>query len=298
VASLTAVLLDGLLYSSWLFVVAVGLTMIYGVMKILNIAHGSLYALGAYAAASLVGWYFAGGYPPAGAYFLLFGAALAVGVVFGVVIERSVLRRMYGGDEVLTVLATYALFLILDDAVKLIWGVDPYFAYQPYTLPGFVDIFGLPYQVYDLCFILIAVALGAGLWWWLNRTIAGKLLAAVIHDREMSAAFGINVRKIYVLTFVAGSVLGALGGALTAPKISVAPGLGVDVIVLAFAVVVIGGLGSVGGAIVGALIVGFARAMAVHWLPQAELFAIYMVMALVLAARPKGLFALAEARKI
>lgn len=296
--SLVAVALDGLLYSSWLFVIAVGFTLIYGVMKILNIAHGSLYALGAYAAAWGVGEYFARGYAPAGAYLLLLAAALVVGVVFGLLVERGVLRLMYGGDEVLTVLATYAVFLILEDFVKLVWGVDPYYAYQPYNLPGFVDVLGLPYQIYDLCFIALAAAMGWGLWRWLSRSPSGKTLRAVIRDPEISAAFGVNVRKIYMLTFIAGSTLGALGGALTAPKISVTPGLGVEVIVLAFAVVVIGGLGSVVGAMVGAVVVGFARAAAVHWLPEVELFAIYAVMAAVLAFRPRGLFAPEAARKI
>ena len=296
--SLIAVALDGLLYSSWLFVIAVGLTLIYGVMKILNIAHGSLYALGAYAAAWGVGEYFAQGHAPVGAYLLLLAAALFVGAVFGLLIERGVLRLMYGGDEVLTVLATYAVFLILEDFVKLVWGVDPYYAFQPYNFPGFVDVFGLLYQVYDLCFIALAAAVGWGLWRWLSRSASGKLLRAVIHDPEISAAFGVNVRKMYILTFIAGSTLGALGGALTAPKISVVPGLGVEVIVLAFAVVVIGGLGSVVGAMIGAVIVGFARAAAVHWLPEVELFAIYAVMAAVLTFRPRGLFAPETARKI
>ena len=296
--SLVAVALDGLLYSSWLFVVAVGLTLIYGVMKILNIAHGSLYALGAYMGAWAVGEWFARDFFPAGAYLLLLASALAVGAVFGALIERGVLRMMYGGDEVLTILATYAVFLILEDFVKLAWGVDPYYAFQPYNLLGFVEVFGLLYQVYDLCFIALAAATGWGLWRWLNRSGSGKLLRAVIHDPEISAAFGVNVRKIYILTFVAGSTLGALGGALTAPKISVVPGLGVEVIVLAFAVVVIGGLGSVAGAMVGAVVVGFARAAAVHWLPEVELFAIYAVMAAVLSFRPRGLFAPEVARKI
>ncbi len=293
-----AIILDGIVYASWLFIVSLGLTLIYGVMRILNIAHGSLYALGAYAAASLIGVYFSQGYPPYASYALLLVSAIIVGLVSGLLIERGVLRLMYGRDEVVMLLVTYAIFLVLEDVMKLLWGVDPYFAYQPYGILGLVDVFGLPYMVYDFGFVGIAVVSGAAVWWGLKRTRAGKQLIAVIHDREMSVALGINVPAIFTVTFILGAMLAALGGAFTAPKISVFPGIAVEVIVLAFAVVVIGGLGSVGGAMIGALLVGLARAAAVHLFPEVELFVIYGVMALVLAVRPHGLFAAPEARKI
>ena len=293
-----AIILDGLVYAAWLFIISVGLTLIYGVMKILNIAHGSLYAIGAYAAASSIGLYFAHGYPPYLSFLLLILAAVVAGAVSGLIIERCILRFMYGRDEVLMVLVTYGIFLILEDVVKVVWGVDPYFAYQPYGLPGTVEILGLSYAVYDLGLIVFVTCVGVAIWWGLNRTRMGKLLIAVIHDREMASACGINVPAIFTITFIIGSVLGALGGALTAPKISVVPGLGVEVIVLAFAVAVIGGLGSIGGAMIGALVVGFVRASAVHLLPEAELFVIYVVMSAVLIVRPHGLFARPEGRKI
>jgi branched-chain amino acid transport system permease protein len=298
VLTAVAILIDGAVFAAWLFIVSVGLTLIYGVMRILNIAHGSLYALGAYAAAALVGAYFAQGYPPLASYLLLPAAALLVGVVAGLAIERGVLRLMYGRDEVIMVLVTYAIFLVLEDVIKLIWGVDPYFAYQPYGLLGTVDVLGLPYPIYDLATIALAIVIGAVVWWGLNRTRAGKLLIAVIHDREMSMAVGIDVTRLFMITFVLGAILAALGGAVSAPKISVVPGIGVEVIVLAFAVVVIGGLGSIGGAMIGAVIVGFARAAAVHLLPEAELFVIYAIMAAVLVVRPYGLFAKPQARRI
>lgn len=294
----TAILLDGLLYAAWLFLVAVGLTLIFGVLRILNLAHGALYALGAYVAASAIGAYLTGGYPPPSSYLLLAAAAVVVGVVAGVVIERGVLRFFYGRGEVIMLLVTFAVLLILEDVMKLIWGVDPYYTFQPYSMPGTVEVLGLRYAVYDLGLIVCALVLGGAVWWGLNRTRVGKLLIAVIHDREMSAALGINVARLFTLTFVVGATLGALGGALTAPRISVVPGIGVEVIVLAFAVVVIGGLGSIGGAMLGALMVGIARAMAVHLLPEVELFVIYAVMALVLVFRPYGLFAVAEGRRI
>jgi len=294
----TAVVLDALTYAGWLFLAAVGLTLIYGVMRILNMAHGGFYAFGAYTAAAAVGAMTTAGLPAAASFLALFGAAIVVGVVCGLLVERGFLRFMYGRDEVLMVLVTYALFLIMEDLAKIIWGTDPYFAFLPYIHFGIVEVNGLPYQVYDLLFIGLALAIGIFLWWGINRTRLGKLMQVVIENRELAMAMGINVARIFTVTFVIGTMLGALGGALTAPKISVNPGIGVEVIVLSFAVVVIGGLGSMVGSIVGALIVGFVRALSVHFFPEFEVFVIYLVMAAILSVRPHGLFAQQEGRKI
>ena len=296
--TILVILIDGLVYSSWLFIVAAGLTLIYGVMKILNMAHGSLYAIGAYTAASLVGWYFNSGYTPWGSFALFIGGALLAGIFTGLLVERGLLRWMYGRDEVVMILVTYGVLLILEDVTKLLWGVDAYFAYQPYGMLGRIRLSGITFAKYDLTLILVAGFVGLALWYSLNRTRQGKILRAVIHDREISLAMGINVNRIFILTFIIGSALGALAGGLTAPALSVAPGIGIEIIILAFAVVVIGGLGSVGGAAIGALLVGLCRAMAVHTYPQFELFVIYGVMAAVLAVRPQGLFVTAAARKI
>jgi len=292
------ILIDGLIYSSWLFIVAVGLTLIYGVMKILNLAHGSLYAIGAYTSASLVGWYFSTGYFPWAGFALFIGAAILAGMLTGFIIERGLLRFMYGRDEVVMILVTYGILLILEDVIKLLWGVDAYFAYQPYSMLGRIRLSGISFAGYDLSLILVAGLVGFALWYALNQTRQGKLLRAVIHDSEVSQAMGINVSRVFVVTFVIGSALGALAGGLTAPALSVAPGIGIEVIILAFAVVVIGGLGSVGGAAIGSLLVGICRALAVHTYPQLELFVIYGVMAMVLSIRPQGLFVTATARKI
>lgn len=295
---LVAVVVDGIVYASWLFIIAVGLTLIYGVMKILNIAHGSLYALGAYTAVTLAGGWLAKGYAPMGSYAMLLVAALIVGLVAGPLIERGLLRLMYGKDEVVLVLVTYALFLILEDLIKLGWGVDPLFVAEPYGFLGSFDIAGLTYPTYNVVLIGVAIAAGAALAWYLQKTRGGKLLLAVIHDREISAAMGVNVGRTYFLTFTVGAMLAAIGGALTAPTVSVVTGMGAEVIVLAFAVVVIGGLGSLAGAALGALVVGMVRSAAVHYFPEVELFSIYFVMAAVLIFRPKGLFSGAEVRKI
>ena len=296
--TLIAILVDGLIYSSYLFMVAVGLTVIFGVMKILNVTHGSFYAFGAYMSATLVGIYYETDLPEFGGFLAIFAAALVVGLFFGVVLERGLLRFLYHRDEHIIVLATFAMFLVLEDVLMMIWGTDPYYATEPMGLLGFIEYGALAYDWYRLSFIGLAIVVGLGLWLGLTRTKWGKLLLAVIFDREISQAMGVNVTVVFLVTFVIGSILGALGGAYIAPTISVSPGIGVEVIVLAFAVVVIGGMGSIPGAMIGSLLVGISRAAAVHKFPEIELFVIYAIMAAVLAFRPEGLFAPAQARKI
>ncbi|MCL6499274.1 MAG: branched-chain amino acid ABC transporter permease [Firmicutes bacterium] len=295
---LLIIAVDGLVFASWLFLVSVGLSLIYGVLRILNIAHGSLFAVGAYAGASLVVAYSAAGLWPPGALGVLLVAALAAGLVAGPVIERGIVRWTYGREPVMQLLVTFSVFLILEDLTKLVWGVSPYYAYQPYQLLGQVRIGGIDYPAYSFLLLLVAVLTGVGLWWFVRRTRFGRLVVAVIHDPEISVAMGVNLSRVYVTTFALGSVLAALGGAFTAPMISVVPGIGVEVIVLAFAVVVVGGLGSLEGAAVGALLIGLVRAAAVHLVPVLELFTIYLVMAAVLLVRPLGLFGRVEARRI
>jgi branched-chain amino acid transport system permease protein len=295
---LAAVFFDGIIYSSWLFTAAIGLTLIYGVMKILNLTHGSFYALGAYAAASLTGALLAKGMPPMLSYAVLLGSAVLVALVLAPLIERGLLKHMYAKDEVVIMLITYALFLILEDTIKLIWGVNPYFIAEPYGLLGSIEFGALIYPTYSLIIIFVALAAGLGLAWTLTGTRVGKLLLTVIHDPEIARALGINVGRFYLVTFTFGSLLAAIGGAFTAPTMSVVPAMGVEIIVLSFAVVVIGGLGSLPGAAIGAIIVGLVRSASIHYAPQLELFVIYLVMALVLTFRPRGLFSIAEARKI
>ena len=297
-AEFVTVLVDGIFYSAWLFVAAVGLTLIYGVMKIVNLTHGSFYALGAYAGASFTGAWIAAGYPPMLSYAVLLVSAIIITLVFAPLIERGILRFMYAKEEVVILLITYALFLILEDVIKLIWGVDPYFVSEPYALLGSFDVGEMTYPTYNLILVGIAIVSAGGLTLLLQGTRIGKLLRTVIHDPEVSRAMGINVDRFYLVTFTFGSLLAAIGGAFTAPTVSVVPGLGVEVIVLSFAVVVIGGLGSLPGAALGAVIVGLVRSATIHYVPALELFVIYFVMAMVLAFRPRGLFSLAEPRKI
>jgi branched-chain amino acid transport system permease protein len=274
--TLSAILTDGLVYAAYLFIVAIGLTLIFGVMKILNVTHGSFYAFGAYGAATAVGIYANSDLPAALGFLFMIALAMAIGLVMGLVLERGILRLVYGRDEVVVVLVTYAVFLILEDVIVLIWGP----------------------RSYAIVLVAIAAALAGIAYWALKFSRYGRLLTTVIFDRETAAAFGINVTLVYTVTFVIGAMLGALGGAVMAPKMSITLGIGVEVIVLAFAVVAIGGMGSIEGALIGALVVGICRAAAVHLVPQLELFVIYGVMALVLVVRPYGLFVRAQPRKI
>jgi branched-chain amino acid transport system permease protein len=293
-----AIFTDGLVYAAYLFIVAIGLTLIFGVMKILNVAHGSFYAFGAYGAATAVGIYANSGLSAALGFLFMIALAMAIGLVLGIILERGILRWVYGRDEVVTVLVTYAVFLILEDVIVLIWGPRSYGAWQPMVAAGNIDVGALTLSNYDILLVIIAAVLAVLSYWALRFTRYGRLLTVLIFDRETAAAFGVNVTMMYTATFLIGAMLGALGGAVMAPKISVTLGIGVEVIVLAFAVVAIGGMGSVEGSLIGALIVGMCRAAAVHLAPQIELFVIYGVMALVLVVRPYGLFVRAQPRKI
>ncbi|MEQ8604194.1 MAG: branched-chain amino acid ABC transporter permease [Marivibrio sp.] len=292
------ILVDGVVYASYLFMVALGLTLIFGVLRILNIAHGSLYAFGAYAAATFTTFVPALGLPPEFSLIAMFLAALAVAIVLAPILERGLLRLFYGRDEVLILLITYAVFLVLEDVSKLIWGVQPYYVFEPRNLFGNVEIGELFYVGYDLMLIALAAVAGLAVWLGLNKTKVGKIVLAVIHNPDVSACMGVRVNWVYLLAFFVGVFLAALAGAFTSPLISVQPGISIPIIIASFAVVIIGGLGSIPGAAIGALIVGIARATAIYEFPAAEVFIIYFVMAIVLVFRPEGLFQRTQARKI
>jgi branched-chain amino acid transport system permease protein len=290
--------IDATSYAAWLFLISIGLTLVFGVLKLLNVAHGGFYAVGAYMAAYAIGIVARAGWGTAGQFAAAAVATVLVGAILGLAIERSVLARLYRQPEAMILIATYAVFLILDDSTKQIWGGESLYANGPRDSLGLVRLGALQYPVYDIALIGLAIAAAALTWFVLHATRIGHCVTAVVIDREMSAAMGINVGRVMTGTFVAGATLGALSGALTAPKIALSPGMGVEVIVIAFAVVVVGGLGSIPGAVLGAVIIGIAHAVTAHLFPQLELFAVYAVMAGVLALRPHGLLAGTEARKI
>lgn len=287
--------LDGLAYAGQLFMVAVGLTLVFGVLKILNVAHGSLFAIGAYVAATLIGWLGAEEL----SLLALAIAALAVGASLGPLIERGLLARIYDKEHVLQLLVTFALFMILEDLQKLVWGVQPRFEDAPVRLLGQVEVGGIFYTAYQLL-LLPGVALVSLLLlvWFLRRTLLGRSIVAVTHDREAAVAIGIDARFVYLSTFTIGAGLAALGGALAAPTTSLVPGIGVQMIVLSFAVVATAGLGQIEGAAVTALLIGLARALAVYFAPELEVVVPYLLMVAVLLIRPAGLFGGSELRRV
>ena len=292
------ILVDGITYAAWLFLVSLGLTLVFGVLRLLNVAHGGFYSFGAYCAAFAIGICVRAGFSVAFQLVALILTSVIIGGIIAIVMERTVLARLYAQEETLVLLATYAVFLILEDLTKLIWGGVSLYANQPRDALGQVTIGALPFPVYDLVLVVVAIALAIAVAFVLSHTRIGRLVTAVTADRDMSLAMGINVTRILTGTFVVGAALGALAGALTAPKIAILPGIGVEVIVLAFAVVVVGGLGSVTGAITAAMLIGLFRALASHLLPEAEVFVTYAVMAAVLAIRPFGLFSPVTVRRI
>lgn len=291
--------MDGLSYASLLFLVALGMTLVFGVMRILNMAHGSVYAFGGYAAASIGLWAAAAGLPDAWSLAVLVLAAVLVGTVLGALMETSLLRRIYDKEPMLQLLVTFAAFMIFEDLQRMIFGTQPYSYSAIVDFLGVVDILGITYTRYQL-FVLpgTALAIFFGLRSFLKYSRMGKQIVAVAHHREVSMAMGINVKRICLLTFIVGSILGALGGALALPTSSWVPGNGAEMIVLSFAVVATAGLGQIEGALVAAVLIGLARAFSVYLLPELEVLVPYLIMVLVLLFKPQGLFSVAQARRV
>ena len=294
----TIILFDAMSYAATLFLLSVGLTVVFGVLRILNVSHGGIYALGAYMGTWLALWVLDIGLPPVMTYLALLLGALIIGFTTGPIIERLLLRRIYSSDMHIQLLLTFSILLILDDSMKLIWGMEPLFVSEPYALLGRFKVVGIVYPGYDFMLVGVSVLFGGGLIWLVRGTHFGKLVVSVINDREVSTAVGINVNFIFTAAFTIGALAAALGGAFIAPKIAVVPQFALEVVVLAFAVIAIGGMGSIEGAVVGSLIVSLARALAIHLAPEFDLVAIYLIMILVLAFRPQGLFGEIEFRKI
>ena len=295
---ITIIIFDALSYGATLFLLSIGLTVVFGVLRVLNISHGGIYALGAYMGTWLALLVLGEKFSPWMTYPALILGALFIGLTVGPIIERVFLRRIYGADMHIQLLLTFSILLILDDGMKLIWGMEPIFVSEPYSLLGSFSVVGIIYPWYDFALVGVSIIFGGLLIWVVRATSYGKIVTSVINDREGSTAVGINVNVIYTVAFTVGSLAAALGGCLIAPKIAVVPQFALEVVVLAFAVIAIGGMGSLEGAALGALIVSFARALAIHLAPEFDLVAIYVIMILVLAFRPQGLFGEIEFRKI
>jgi branched-chain amino acid transport system permease protein len=280
---------NALLYASILFLIAGGLSLIYGVMRIVNLAHGTLYAIGAYMAAWLVGKGIAAGVSPVLLLLLLPVGAVTVGVV-GAVMEPTLLRPMYRRAEEYQLLVTFGLLLMLEDVIRFVWGGTPLSAAVIMESLGSLRILGARYPTYNLVIIAIGLVSALLLWAFIYRTKFGVLLRATSQDMRMASSLGVNVRKVYVQAFALGCTMAGLGGAIIVPGQAAVLGMGTDALILAFVVVVIGGLGSLLGALIGALIVGVMRTVGIMFFPEVELAVLYLIAAIVLLIRPTGLF--------
>jgi branched-chain amino acid transport system permease protein len=288
VDTLVIQILNSLFYASILFLIACGLTLVYGVMRIVNMAHGNLYALGAYVAAWIVG--LAAGHFPSAALFLLLLAGAGAAALAGTILEPTLLRPLYRRAEEYQLLITFGLLLILEDLLRLVWGPYPLTAGTISDALGSVTILGATYPGYNIFVIVVGAAAAAGLWAFVYKTRFGVMLRATSQDMRMAAALGINVKRVYVQAFSIGCFMAGLGGAVVMPISGAVLGMGVEALILAFVVVVIGGLGSLEGALVGALIVGVVRTLGITYFAEIELAILYLIAAIVLFFRPAGLF--------
>jgi branched-chain amino acid transport system permease protein len=289
VAILIIQILNSLLYASVLFLIAAGLSLIFGVMRIVNLAHGTLYGIGAYVTAWLVGAGIAHGVPLGWLFLMLLGGAVAVALI-GIVIEPLLLRPFYTRAEEYQLLVTFGLLQILEDLIRLVWGGTPLSADTLMDALPIIKIGGLNYPVYDFFVIAVGIVAAVALWAVIYHTRFGVLLRATSQDRRMASALGLNVGLVYVVAFGIGCFMAGLGGAIVVPTQAAVLGMGVDALVIAFVVVVIGGLGSLKGALVGAVIVSFVRTAGIQFFPEFELAVLYVIAAGVLLIRPTGLF--------
>jgi branched-chain amino acid transport system permease protein len=288
-AILIVQILNSLLYASVLFLIAAGLSLIFGVMRIVNLAHGSLYAVGAYVTAWLVGSGIALGVPLGWLFLVLPVGALAVALI-GIVIEPLLLRPFYARAEEYQLLVTFGLLQILEDLIRLVWGGTPLSADTLMDVLPSIPIGEFYYPAYNLVVIGIGVVAAVVLWAAIYHTRFGVMLRATSQDRRMASALGLNVGMVYVVAFGIGCFMAGLGGAIVVPTQAAVLGMGVDALVIAFVVVVIGGLGSLKGALVGALVVSFVRTAGIQFFPELELAVLYLIAAGVLLVRPTGLF--------
>lgn len=292
--------LNGLTLGVMLFLMAAGLTLIFGVMDVINLAHGSLYMLGAFAGATVTA--------RTGSFALGVLAGVAASAVIALLLELTLIRRLYARDHLDQVLATYAVILIANESVKIAWGPQPIFLGTPAALAGSIEIIpGVPYPAYRLAIIGAGIFAALFLWWLIARTRLGMLIRAGTTHRAIVQALGVNIQVLFALVFAIGGALAGLAGMMAGPLLAVQVGMGEQILILTFVVVVVGGLGSVRGAMAGALLVGLVDTLSRAVLPAvlrgtldpsaadqvaANLgaVAVYLLMAVILAIRPQGLF--------
>jgi len=281
-------LLNGLYYASFLFLTSLGLSIILGVMGILNLAHGSLFAIGAFMAAWVVGAF--GAKAPITVFFIGLLAAIGVAALMGFVLETTIIRPMYKRALEYQLLITFGALLVAEDVIKLIWGGTAYYASEPFTKMGFMSIGTNQYPLYYIFAILVSLVAGLVVWLLMSKTRVGIMLRAISMDREMAKAMGIRVGKLNTLAFGLGAGAAGLAGALIVPTTPALLGIGMEPLIMAFIVVVLGGLGSLKGALIGALIVGETRSMGIVYFPEIELPLLFLIAVVILVFKPQGLF--------
>lgn len=267
-----------------LFIIASGLTLIYGVMHVLNFAHGAYFMIGAFV--------FAGRFTNES--FLQYLLVVALGglvvAAVGVLCEVLVFRRLYGAGSQVSLLAAFALSLMLEGATRMVWGGIPRTAYYPDTFRGATELFGARISIYDLVLITVGLAIAVGLFVLIRLTTFGRQMRAVAQDRTMSLALGVHSKRIATMVFVLGAFLAGAAGALTAPTTSIDLGLGGSYIIPAFAVIIVGGVGSVEGALIASLVLNVSESALFTYAPALSGFSFYLIVALILMVRPQGLF--------
>jgi branched-chain amino acid transport system permease protein len=281
VAVLLPQLLHGLVFGAALGLLALGLTVIFGLLGVMNFAHGELYMMGAYAGIAVIGLTHS-------FWAALIAAPLVVGAL-GAVTEMATLRQVYRREPLYGLILTFGLALVFREGIRQIFGGDMRRILPP--LPGSTPMLGMTYPDYRLFLLLVSSALLLGLWLFFTRTRAGLLVRAAVQDAEMLDGLGVNVPRVFTWTFAGSAALAALAGLLLAPVFTVYPQMGVEMILLAFIVVILGGMGSMGGSVVAAFIIGVAQSLFSLWMnPQRVAIAIFGIMIVVLVARPRGLF--------
>jgi branched-subunit amino acid ABC-type transport system permease component len=278
---------NGIIIAMAIYLIASGLSLVFGVLGVLNFAHGSFYMLGAFLVFTFTRHLLK---TVPGNFWLAVLIVPVLVALMGLVIEMGLLRFIYKADPLYQLLLTYGLVLMFTDAVKLLWGAQNQSVLRPPGFAGSVSVFGHLSPSYNVWILLpVSVLTMIGLYVFMNHTGFGRIVRAATQDREMIGALGINVRRLYTTVFVIGSWLGGLGGVIAAPMGAIYPGMDFDVIIDAFIVVVIGGLGSIAGTVLGALIFGMLRSFGILFVPQFETLFIFLLMAVVLIVRPQGL---------
>lgn len=297
---LAAQILNGLQFGFTLFLMAAGLTLVFGIMNIINLAHGSLYMVGAFVSAST--------FASTGSFLLAIVAAILATVAIGMLIETTIFRSLYRREHVDQVLATFGLVLIFNDGVRIVWGDTGLYSKVPAFLDGTVNVLpGLPYPAFRLAIIVVGILSAIGVFWLIGRTRVGMLLRAGAVNRTMVGALGVNIGLLYTLVFGLGAALAALSGLMSGPVFTVSSGMGDNVTILALVVIVLGGIGSVQGALIASLLVGLVDTLGRAFLrpllllvvnhsaadnagPALASMLIYIMMAGILLVRPQGLF--------